>query len=337
MGHPTMHPAATPRLHRQLAGLGLDAAAILAEAGLHPIHLRGEARAPRPAFLRAKAIAARSVGEVRLGLLLGASTDLDDFDVFGAAIAHARTLEDAIAVGARFQAVWEEGTSATLERSGGRIVVRYDPGPVVDAVAARIDGLQSVVFLARCAVRLLPAAEGALRVGVQGPPERGVDPAVLAGLPRATFRFRQPAWQLDLPEAVARAPLAGAHPAVGRLLSDHLAGELATLQRPDDVVARVRAVGRDGLARDWTLADVARALGTSPRTLQERLAERGTTWSAVLADARLELARELLRHSELSLEQVADRAGFASGSAFSRFFRRREGQAPAAWRAARRG
>ena len=56
--------------------------------------------------------------------------------------------------------------------------------------------------------------------------------------------------------------------------------------------------------------------------------ERGKTPYAWLLEVRLDTAKVLLRNSNLSLKEIADLCGFSDLFAFSRFFRRRTGQAP---------
>jgi AraC-like DNA-binding protein len=51
-----------------------------------------------------------------------------------------------------------------------------------------------------------------------------------------------------------------------------------------------------------------------------------------LTDWRMTLARDHLRTGELTLAQIAARAGYASPYAFAAAFRRHHGQPPGQWR-----
>ena len=53
------------------------------------------------------------------------------------------------------------------------------------------------------------------------------------------------------------------------------------------------------------IADVARELRLSARTLQRRLAEDGATFQQLLQEARREVARHYLQHSSLELNETA--------------------------------
>ena len=86
-----------------------------------------------------------------------------------------------------------------------------------------------------------------------------------------------------------------------------------------------------------TVADLARALGTSRRALQRAFAHEGRTSVAEqLRTARLRAGAELLAGQSLGVADIARIAGYRSASAFSAAFARRYGLSPARYRAAAR-
>jgi AraC-like DNA-binding protein len=98
--------------------------------------------------------------------------------------------------------------------------------------------------------------------------------------------------------------------------------------------------GISGRVRDELLLDarrmppqeeVAGRLCVSVRTLRRHLAEEGTTFRALVDSTRRGLAQELLGTGRLTIEQVADRVGFAEASSFVHAFTRWEGVAPRRW------
>jgi AraC-like DNA-binding protein len=91
---------------------------------------------------------------------------------------------------------------------------------------------------------------------------------------------------------------------------------------------RVRRLVGHRLHARWSLDELAAAFHTSPSTLRRRLAERGTTLSDLLREARLEAALGLLQTTELSVGEIALRCGYESHSRFSSAFRQRYGFAP---------
>ena|SRR5688500_57782 len=76
------------------------------------------------------------------------------------------------------------------------------------------------------------------------------------------------------------------------------------------------------------MPDVARALLVSERSLHRRLADEGTSFSAVLDQTRLALAQELLVEAGLTTYQISARLGFANVRSFHRAYRRWTGTTP---------
>ena len=83
-----------------------------------------------------------------------------------------------------------------------------------------------------------------------------------------------------------------------------------------------------------TLAELARLHHTSPRSLQRRLADQGTTFQALLDETRRHLAEAHLKEGRLDLAEIALLLGYSEQSAFTRAFRAWTGQPPAQWRRA---
>ena len=80
------------------------------------------------------------------------------------------------------------------------------------------------------------------------------------------------------------------------------------------------------------IADVAREMGMSERTLQQRITEQGTSYRGLLDDARREPSRHLLSDGQNGIEEIAFLLGFQDTSSFYRAFRAWEGLTPAEWR-----
>lgn len=85
-----------------------------------------------------------------------------------------------------------------------------------------------------------------------------------------------------------------------------------------------------------TLEGAARAAGASVRTLQRRLESEGTTFARELAEARIKRACRLLEQTDASATAIALDLGFATPQHFSETFKRATGEAPTAYRSARR-
>lgn len=100
-----------------------------------------------------------------------------------------------------------------------------------------------------------------------------------------------------------------------------------------DIAIRARRAVIRGLAQGVVGADaIADAVGSSKRTLNRRLAERGTSVRELVAEVRLQVAQKLLRDTDLSIADIAATTCYSDVAAFSRAFRARMGVSPAGWR-----
>jgi len=76
------------------------------------------------------------------------------------------------------------------------------------------------------------------------------------------------------------------------------------------------------------IAEVARELGLSDRTLQRRIVDDGATFRQLLLEARQELAREYLVRPDMDVAEVAYLVGYEDSNSFYRAFRTWEGTTP---------
>lgn len=87
------------------------------------------------------------------------------------------------------------------------------------------------------------------------------------------------------------------------------------------------------LDRAITVEELAARAGMAPRTFARRFrAETGTTPHDWLTNQRVLLARRLLEETPLSVEAVADQAGFGDAAALRHHFSRRVGATPHSYR-----
>jgi AraC-like DNA-binding protein len=132
------------------------------------------------------------------------------------------------------------------------------------------------------------------------------------GAPAATFTFR--ARDLDL-------PLPTADPALAEILARYA----ATFPAPPPTTwwERFRQLVDEALVVDSpSLAEIARHLAISTRTLQRRLADHGTTWRAELDGARQRRAASARLESGPDIARLARQLGYADPRSARRALRR---------------
>ncbi|MDG0980969.1 MAG: AraC family transcriptional regulator ligand-binding domain-containing protein [Halieaceae bacterium] len=80
------------------------------------------------------------------------------------------------------------------------------------------------------------------------------------------------------------------------------------------------------------MADMARILYTSIRTLRRRLEKENTTYQQVVIDFRMAMARQYLRETELPINEIADLVGYSNPANFFRTFHRHMSTTPQNYR-----
>ncbi|MBB2817256.1 UNVERIFIED_ORG: AraC family transcriptional activator of pobA [Rhizobium esperanzae] len=87
------------------------------------------------------------------------------------------------------------------------------------------------------------------------------------------------------------------------------------------------------IKRGWPVRTYVTLLATTPHLLDKAAREFfGRSVKELLLERRLLEAKRLLMFTVRSVEYIADEIGFEDPAYFSRFFRKRTGDAPAAWR-----
>ncbi|HQR12599.1 MAG TPA: AraC family transcriptional regulator [Casimicrobiaceae bacterium] len=148
---------------------------------------------------------------------------------------------------------------------------------------------------------------------------------------KAPVHFNSPHSELVFAAYWLEKPIAGADPARRAaaeqvaLRKEHFDGELY-----ERVQRTVRGLVMTGGASSERVAE---QLGINERVLRRRLFEEGMKLSELIGSARFEVARQLLRDTQLSLSEVAGALHYSDATAFSRAFRGWAGMTPSAWRA----
>lgn len=99
------------------------------------------------------------------------------------------------------------------------------------------------------------------------------------------------------------------------------------LARADPLIERFERWARSQLSTGFSLQEAAKALATSPRTLQRRTeAVLGKSPLAYFQDLRVEHAQNLVRSSKLDLDSIAAEVGYMDGATLRTLLRRRLGR-----------
>lgn len=314
-------------LVRHVEGRGIDPRGLLTPLGLDLDALADvDGRVTQTVYNRLFEAAAQRSGDVDFGLHFAEAASPEAFHVVGELAVRAPTLGDAFERIARYSRIVHDAGRVEVEPSADAWTLhpgcRGLPHDVPRAIAEY--SAASVVVLSRAMTRtaIVPRRVAFRHAEPASTVEHrrilGVEPSF--GAPETTLVFAT---------ADVRRPVVAANASLSTLL-EHLArGLLERLSDDGDLPARVSAEIAKRLEHGSPeLADVARALGTSARTLQRRLEADETSFQALVDSVRRRCAERYVRDARLSAQEIAFLLGFSDPSNFHRAFRRWFGVSP---------
>lgn len=270
-------------------------------------------------------------GVPEVALLLGEKIDPQSLGLFGQLIATSSSPREAMSTFADFKLLLHPSFDLRVEEGESFDVARYasnDEVPIGDKAYYAEALLASVMSL------------GEHFLGDRATPRkatfRHAAPAyvdVYHRIFRCPIAFGEPYDALFYPKGLLDRSMLGKSDAYHRTLRAQAEGALGALgQFP---VAQVRRVLHTRIADpDLDVADVARVLGVSARTLQRRLGEGPQSFRALRDEVRFQRAKEGLRLGDANIDEIAIALGYRDRSNFVRAFTRWAGQSPSQFRAA---
>jgi len=270
---------------------------------------------------------ARGQGIEDLGLRAGAGASLASLGRFGDAIRAAGTLGRAFGTARDTVAAHNSAASYWVVREGdsARVCRRLrDPG----GTSRQID-----LFTVTLLVQLVRLAAGDAwrpsRIELQSAgPLVLREPGVIGD---AVVSVGAPVTSVELPRHLLGQPLAP-QDAPGSRAPVVLADWLASAP-PRDFLGSIETLVSGLLeARHADVTTAADAAAMTVRSLQRRLAECGTSYSAVLDRVRCRTALQLIEQPEVKLIEVALAVGYSDPAHFTRAFRRWTSVSPIQYR-----
>jgi len=313
---------------RALDARGVDGAALAAAAGFD-VHAAGspEDRLPLTATASLWRLAIEATQDPCFGLFVSRFVTYTTFHALSGAVLASGTVEEAMLRLVRYSRFVTDAGVYRLEEESDRYRVVLDVGPRPSRPPD--EAIDAFMSLQLRVVRALHDRRDVnpLAVSLTRPEPSPSD--AFRRFFRAPVAFGARANALELARADVERSLPGASADLTRRFDEVLARYVARFDQ-QTIASRVRAAVVERLPGGEPTQDaVARALGTSARTLQRRLAEDGTSYNDILNETRRELAQAYLGEG-WSVTEVAFTLGFGDASSFSRAFRRWTGEAPSA-------
>lgn len=301
---------------------GVDVDAILAGIGMTPAALDDyDRRIPEASRCRAWIEAAALARDPSFGLHVAEHARMGAYDVLDHSLYFSTTLYEALDRIVRFHRVLCDAWAIHREVAAGVARVRR----IAQTPSHEVEAAFAFLVLRARELTGLPLAPHEVRFTHAAPP----DTSPHAALFRAPVRFGYAASELVFAASELTLPIKTANPDVLRVLDRYMTDLLARLPKGTSFVERVRAVIAQTLRGGRpTLRSTARALHASPRTVQRRLGEHGTTHMEIVQAVRRELAERLIDEGRMSMTEIAFLLGFTDVSGFRRMVKRGTGVTP---------
>jgi AraC-like DNA-binding protein len=267
-----------------------------------------------------------------LGIDVGSRFRLTHLGLFGFAVMSCATLRELFGITMRYFSLTMLNIDLKLFEGAGTCLLEFN----VDHLPADVRGF----FLERDVAGIVTSVSGfafpvvaryADQVAVEATLDKDVVAPLLDLLPIENIAFGRAHNRVHLPRAMFDERL----PQADRHTMETCIAQCDVLMQRNDQRRGITAVVRSKLFRDSggfpTLPDVAAELDMHPRTLRRQLADEGTSFRALLNEARSALAVDLLRNVGLTVEQVSKRLGYTDTSTFSHAFKRWHGSPPSAY------
>jgi AraC-like DNA-binding protein len=267
-----------------------------------------------------------------LGIDVGSRFRLTHLGLFGFAAMSCATFRELLDVSMRYFSLTMLNIDVKLFEGADSCLLEF----VVDHLPADVRGfflerdVAGIVMTVR-EFALPVVARYADQVTIEATLDKEVVAPLLQLLPVVNREFGRAHNRLHFPRAMFDEPL----PQADSHTLQMCIAQCDVLMQRNEQRRGITAVVRSKLFRESgrfpTLPQMAAELDVHPRTLRRQLAEEGTSFRALLNEARSTLAVDLLCNVGLTVDEVSRRLGYTDTSTFCHAFKRWHGVAPSAY------
>lgn len=316
----------------ELRRRGIAEADILGMAGIDPEELAdATARVSVERYEQVVSSALSLSADRALGLHVAWAAPAGAMHVVGHLLVNCPTIRDAIQQFFRFSSLILEGTRWDLWEEGDDAHFVYAQQLVAAPDHARFDAEFCLTLVLKLGFQL---------IGAEPPPKlvrfRHAAPDYAAAyhpIFGSEVQFGQPVNEIVFKRKYLDLPQIHRDETVRDLLRKRAEDLLAERSSEDRLADRIGSLLRSDVdLAEVDLTRLAQRLGTTPRSLQRRLRERGMSLTALCENAKRDVACTALNGGDVSIKDLAYRLGFSEPSAFHRAFKRWTGTTPAEYR-----
>ena len=277
-------------------------------------------------------LAARNQNDDFVGLKIGYKVHPRDMGPLGYTILNSPTVHAALQSFVRYLRVYARGCEFDLNIEGESAIFSYTYTFTEPCAIERRQEAECTLAMVKQVVEVVTSKKLELEaVSFEHP--RPDDISMHKRVFEAPLYFSQEVNSLKFKASILQRETAHAERRLFEVLEKHLAEVIHTQVDEGDLVAKVGNAIAQSLSSGLPSIDsVAATLFMTKRTLQRRLSDEGVLYNEFADEIRCKLAIQYVKNTKMPLTEVAFLLGYSHISAFSRAFRRWQGQSPIEFR-----
>lgn len=260
-----------------------------------------------------------------LALHLGQKQNLGDLGIWGYAIMSSPTLGDANQVAIQY---WElNGSLVTLsyEKEDDSSVWKIYPAFPMDNLRLWIFAVEELLSTFLSGSGFLSKQEFHIDEIQLSYPDPGYG-SLYREMFKCPVSFNKEVEMFRIPLHFENLPTSMGNPVLADICRQQCQQLMAKLKTSDELISTIRNLLIASLGQFPRLPVIARQMAMSSRTLRRRLQERNITYQNILDEIRVELTKEYIATTNLSVDQIASRIGFSEATTLRRAFKKWTGK-----------
>lgn len=282
-----------------------------------------------PIFQRACDLAFDHVDDPALGIKFGLSITITHFGPLGAAMMSCATFADAVQLLLEYSDVFVPfEINATEEAEGIRVEVSI---PAVNESYTEFHALAFATGSIQFFNELLRFIPKQITIELPLPAKTAELLDELTQNRHVGFSYNQKCTVLNIPYSALSIPLPR-HDEVSKAQFIEICQNIQKSLTRSEALSEQIAKLLDTYENYPSIEQLSQTLNISDRTLRYRLKKEATNYREIISQHRLKRAKDLLKYSTLSIDQITEETGYKDTPSFYRAFKKEIGCTPAAYR-----
>lgn len=259
--------------------------------------------------------------EPSLGLRLGQQHNLGELGIWGYAIISSPTLKDANQVAIQYWALNGSLVTPSYQRDKNYSTWRISPAFPMDNLRSwifAVEELLSTFYSGSCFLSKEDFQIAEINLSYPEP----VHGSLYRKMFNCPVNFDKETDMFRTSFIFENNPTSMGNPILADICKQQCRELMTKLKVSDELISTIRNLLITSLGQFPRLPVIARQMAMSSRTLRRRLEERNITYQNILDEIRMELTKEYITTTNLSIDQIANRLGFSEATTLRRAFKK---------------